>query len=287
MIPAHSFVAKINERAKGALVVTYVGGPEVMEPPSQAIGVSNGVIDGAFTMAAIYAGLVPGIESLTLSKLSVAEERQRGYYDYLNKEKYNKAGLYFLGKAHDGTNQKWFSIWTVKKVASPKDMVGKRIAGTSPAINEFLKGLNAAPAVIGLMDLYTAIERGVVDGHWITRQDTVTYGLMSVERYMIDHPVGTSSMTQYVNLKFWNQLPKNLQDIVQTAANEVSTEFGAVFDAQDAKDRQAMEKAGIQFVAFSPADVESWYNTFYTTSWAEFVKRYPDFGPQIKEMLTK
>ena len=85
---------RVNERAKGELVIKRIGGPETIGMFDQAKAVSAGVADMAFIFSAAYAGLVPGENLLSVSRLSYEKEREVGFHDLMN-EIHNKQAYTF------------------------------------------------------------------------------------------------------------------------------------------------------------------------------------------------
>lgn len=277
---------KVNEQAKGELTIEYLGGPEIIAPGDQAISVQKGVLEMAYTFSGAYVGLVPGAEAFTLSRIPLAEERRKGVYDFLQPQ-YAKNNLYLLGRLVSGPQGEYFYVATIKPVKSLSDMVGLKIASFSPAMIHFFAALGGSGPVIGPPDIYTALERGVVDGAWLPIHDHVTFGLVEVETTLIDHGFGSDNFTVYLNLDTWNGLPKHLQDLLTQTLIDTDTEFESIYREQNKKDRQAMLDTGIEFVTFSPAEAEKYINTCFDAEWGDLIEKYPQIGTKLKELLSK
>ena len=68
---------------------------------------------------------MPGIEILSVSRITPAQERQNGFFDFMA-ELHKDAGLVYLGRGGsvDGANSRYFYIWTKERVERPTDLAG-------------------------------------------------------------------------------------------------------------------------------------------------------------------
>ncbi len=278
---------RVNERAKGELVIKRIGGPETIGMFDQAKAVSAGVADMAFLFSAAYAGLVPGENLLSVSRLPYGKEREVGFHDLMN-EIHNKAGLYFLGRGATGYGhkepRKWH-LWVNKKIEGPNDLAGMKIGAISPAMNNFLKALKASPVVLTPTDLYAALERGVVDGQVNPMGSFLSMSGMEVCKYYVDVRYATDNNVFIVNLKTWNQLPEQMRKLLTDISIEVERDYPPIQSAFIEQSLQKMKDAGIEFIKFSPDEREHFVNLFYEAEWEAMLNKYPEVAPRARKML--
>jgi TRAP-type mannitol/chloroaromatic compound transport system substrate-binding protein len=93
---------RINQLAKGRLVINVKGGPEVVPPFNLAAAVKNGSIDMACIPNAFFEDMVPGIGVTHMSPFTAVEERKNGVYEAIA-ELYTKAGMFYLGRVPEQT----------------------------------------------------------------------------------------------------------------------------------------------------------------------------------------
>ncbi len=74
-------IDRVNERAKGELIIEYTGGPAAIPAREQAAAVRKGIADITINPTAFYDGMFLEAELLTLSEYTPREERERGIYD--------------------------------------------------------------------------------------------------------------------------------------------------------------------------------------------------------------
>ena len=77
---APTFIDPINEKAAGRLTIEVKGGPEVIPPPDLALAVSQGQVDIIQIPTGYTTGIVPGLDVIRLSEISIQEERENGTY---------------------------------------------------------------------------------------------------------------------------------------------------------------------------------------------------------------
>jgi TRAP-type C4-dicarboxylate transport system substrate-binding protein len=254
------FIEKINEKAKGQLVINYRGGPDVIGQFDLGAAVQKGIIDIATVSVGFYEALVPGNGAAMLSELTPQEERKPG-------------GAFFC--------------YTRKKVTSQKDFQGFRI-GCSTGSRAAVEGWGATVTNVKIADYYNAMERGLVDAVCGVPLDVwVSLGAHEVTKYVIDHPYYVSTAVAIMNLNNWKKLPKNLQDLL----TETMVEYEKEKEVQEQKTRdearQKMINTKIEFYKLAPA-VADWYvSTAYKAAWDYQQNRFPEVTPKLRELLIK
>ena len=267
------FVKRVNEEAKGELIITVKGGPEIMTPFDQPVGVKKGLIDICLTSYTFFPSLVPGSDLFRAAEFTPIELRKKGANDFF-REKAAKAGLYFLGNPIPD-NENFFWIISKKKFETKADFKGVRIAG-SPPFFAFFKGLGMVPQTVkGLKDYFSLMERGVVQAHIAGLGVFLAVGTYEVADYIIDQPFFNSTQVLLMNLEKWKSLPKKMQDLLQEIMLEIETTVPPAMRAHVIEDRGKLKKGGIEFYKLSP-DMAKWYlETSIEASWKEAEKKYP------------
>jgi len=281
------FVDTVNKRAKGELTIKHAGGPEVIGGFDQAMAVKNGVVDLAWVPPAFYPSLVPGAETIAVSRITCAEERKPGgAYDYLL-ELHKKAGLYYFGRGQVFSSIRVsFYAFTNEKLNTPQDFAGKRIAFTSPLMEAFVKALGASLTIIPTPELYSAVDRGIVDGIILPLSTIVDSKLHETLKYVINHPFENSGIALIMNLDTFNRLPRNLQNLLIDTAKDLELTWPAESAKDEQKNWKAIMDAGVKIIEFSPADAKWFVDTAYEVEWKKHIKKYPDIGPKLRELMS-
>ena len=94
-----------------------------------------------------------------------------------------------------------------------------------------IKGLGGNPVVIPPTDVYIALERNVVDGYCWPEVGIRDWGWQKQTKYMVEPTFYTGPNPLVMNLKTFEKLPKNLQDVLTEATAEAEKEVVAYYKA--------------------------------------------------------
>ncbi len=276
---AEQMVAK---KYPGELKIQYIGGPEAVKTSDQVQALQRGMVDICYTTNAYYVSLLPEVDAMKLSPFSPAEERAQGVTLYWNDLHEKRLKIYYLGRL--GHDQKFY-LYLTKPIKSA-DLKGLNIR-VSPMYLQLIKGLGGNPIVIPPTEVYSALERNVVDGYcWVT-VGIRDWGWQKVTKYIVDVPFYRGPNPLLVNLNTWNKLPKKLQDLLTEAAIEAEKKAVARFEELTKEERPLLVKEGIQVIELPPAEKEKFLKVAYDEGWQDVIEKCPKTGPELKKLLTK
>jgi len=109
---------------------------------------------------------------------------------------------------------------SVRRIQTPEDMVGlkMRIAPGMDTIDYTFKAMGANTVSIPYADLYMSLSTGVADGQENPWLNIVTKKFYEVQAYFTEINYQFHPDPFIVNADWWNALPEEFQEIVQTAA---------------------------------------------------------------------
>lgn len=264
------FAKKVTERSNGELVIDLIGGPETIPAFDQVEALKNGIVDIIQMSGNYYWSVVPEARSFHLAQANPMEQRKTGYYDAMN-DAHKKAGLFYLGRARWG---KGFYLYTNLYVKTPKELAGKKFRSAA-IYNAFMTELGITPIVMKPPDIYTAMERGVVEGFGWADSGVYQRGWAEVTKYRIEHPFYTNNTVVLLNLKKWKSLPRHLQDLMVEVIKEIEPEAVEHFISISDKEKEQLSNAGMKFIEFSPSDAEWYVKTAYDAAWKDLYKHLP------------
>ena len=271
----------VANKYPGELKIQYIGGPEAVKTSDQVQALQRGMVDVCYTTNAYYVSLLPEVDAMKLSPFSPAEEREQGVTAYWN-DLHEKKQIYYLGRL--GHDQKFF-LYLTKPIKSA-DLKGLNIR-VSPMYLQLIKGLGGNPIVIPPTEVYSALERNVVDGYcWVT-VGIRDWGWQKVTKYIVDVPFYRGPNPLLVNLNTWNKLPKKLQDLLTEAAKEAEKKAVARFEELTKEERPLLVKEGIQVIELPPVEKEKFLKVAYDEGWKDVIEKCPKTGPELKKLLTK
>src|SRR6266478_2909232 len=234
------WIERVNKEQKGVLQINFIGGPKAIPTFEVGKAVQTGVVDIGFSTGAFYTNVMPEADILKLSETSAAEQRKNGGYELINKIWAEKANMRFLAKVVEFTP---FHLYLNKKIDKP-DLTGLKIRIT-PVYRDFFQSMGAAVMTTAPGEVYTALERGVIDGYgW------PIHALFDLTR--------------------------------QALAYEGQNEFWKSYNQSEAK-RQA--EAGIQTISFDAETSRKYVQQANEVGWAGVIKASPQYGPHLRRVL--
>ena len=282
--PFKMFVDEVNTKFAGEVEINWRGGPEIMPPFKQAEGVRNGAVDMTYTSPSYYQGLVPTSGTMNLSYKTYAEIAATNYHERMT-ELHAEKDLIFLGEIP--ATQLNFVIYMAKEVSSLEDLKGKRIR-VFPTLLPIVKALGAEPIVMGMGDIFTAMERGTIDGYMQgpLAQAKQFEGLVKT---VIFPGVYRAGFPVLINKKTWGKMSTDLQQRLTTF---LRWDFAYRMDyiwGQDIADNIEMMKAAGFNILELPADEAARYEQMaMDAAWAVTAANAGDeIAAELRGMLDK
>jgi len=269
----------INKEFEGEVLFELLGGPEVVPAFEQHGACMSGVFDVAFLPPSYYRGKLPDAEIADYSDCSWDDLIAAGYLED-NRNIHAPLGLFYLIDSHPGKGegQTSFYIFTNVEAETPWDMAGAKIR-VFPAISPFITALGGDPILMSAGDIYTALDRGVIDGFVDINVGIVDdYHYEEICDYFIPYGFYRTPLSVMINMDSWNQLSKDLQDrIVAFTETTVVEEWQEYFNTMNPEETQKILDAGIMPLEFSQDDVDAYLATAYSAGWESVEKESPGF----------
>ena len=276
-----AFVEDVKNKSKGELEIKFVGGPEAIPGFKQFEAVRNGVVDMIFACESYYGRQVTGAAYTHLTRISPSEERENGYFKLRN-DLMKKHNIYYLGRPLSGP---WFHVFTNKMISKPQDLKGQKIR-VSATYEPFLKKLGATVITMPGSDIYTALERGTIDGYAWSVVGNVQMGWADVCKYIIKPRIYQMNLETLVNLKTWEKLPPHLQKVLTECMIENEKEYTKIMTDLAEDEFNKMEEKGMKVIGFSPEEEKYYVDLAYEAGWEEVMKQNPTLGPKLKKLLS-
>ena len=154
------FIEKVNADGKGIIKINYIGGPRAMPPFEVGNAVRTRVVDMANVTGAFYTNLMPEADGFKLNGKPMSEQRKNGTWEYINQLHNQKLNSQYLARQFHNVP---FHIYLNKKI-DKIDFTGLKIRVT-PVYKDIVEALGGTPITTAPGEVYTALERGVVDGY--------------------------------------------------------------------------------------------------------------------------
>jgi TRAP-type C4-dicarboxylate transport system substrate-binding protein len=275
------FIDRVNAEGKGLVRIQYIGGPKAMPPFEVGNALKGGVVDVANATGAFYTNVMPEADAWKLTERPMAELRKNGGFDAMQKLYADKMNAHFLARTVDNNP---FHLSLNKPITGP-DLSGLKLRIT-PVYRDFFQALGATVIQTAPGEVYTALERGVVDGYGWPITGILDLGWHEKTKYRVDPGFYSAEVSILVNKRKWDGLTPEQRAVLTKAGEEIEAAHAEVL--KENEDEAAKQKAaGIQVITLSGPAGEEWRKKAYEAGWAGVVKQSPEHGPRLKELFAK
>jgi TRAP-type C4-dicarboxylate transport system substrate-binding protein len=275
------WVDEVNRRGKGVLQIDAVG-PEAIPVPEQPNAVKNGVVQMHYGPPTFYTGTMWEGEALSLSERTIKDLRANGAWDYLNKLHMEKMNVVLLGGLGDGVNFFVYTTTPVKSDNKDKPMEGLTLRSV-PLYRVFFESLGARAVSLPPGEVFTALERKVVQGYGWPRWGIKDMGWLPVTKFRHGPGFFNVNVNVLVNVDAWKKLTPPQQKLLNDMALWLDDEWPKWRQAQDADEDKIQRDAGVQYV-----DLGAWFSKrAHDAYWADLEKKSPQHIPALRKLVTK
>lgn len=264
-----AFVEKVNERGAGVIEIDVRGGPEAIGMFQQADAVRDRIVDMAYTPGSFYSGALPERDALVASNITAIEARANGGIDLLNQIHQEKMGVYYLGWFDSGVT---YNLWMVNEprldADGNLDVSGLRLRG-NPVYNAFFTNYLGAQVIdLPTTEVYTALERGIVDATGWTQIGLLDLRWDEFVRYRVAPSIFSTDLGVIINLESWDALSEQSRRILQEVAIEHERESVERLRALRDEEFAIMDERGMQEVALEGEAAANYLRAARDENWA-------------------
>jgi TRAP-type C4-dicarboxylate transport system substrate-binding protein len=275
------FIDKVNADGKGVIQINYIGGPRAMPPFEVGNAVRTRVVDMANVTGAFYTNLMPEADGLKLISKPQSRQRTDGTFAFINEMHHQKLNAEYLARQFHNVP---FHIYLNKKL-DKLDFTGLKIRVT-PVYKDIVEALGGTTVTTAPGEVYTALERGVVDGYGWPITGIFDLGWEKVTKFRMDPAFYSVEVGVLVNLDAWKSLNDKQRKVLSDTAlwlESLDAENDALITAE--RDKQA--KAGIQPIEFGPAEDKRFVDKANEVGWASVIKKSPENGAKLRALAVK
>jgi TRAP-type transport system periplasmic protein len=275
--PFNRWVAAVNKRCAGKVHISIVG-PAAIGSLQQWSALKSGVVDMHYGPANYYKGVMPEGAVVDVASTSLVEQRKNGAWAMLNEVYNKKLNAWYLTHLSGGVN---FYLFTSKPAKNHR-FEGFRLRSV-PIYDNFFRSLGAKPVRMAPPAVYTALERGTVDGYGWPGWGIADFGWQKYTKYQYGPGFLSASVNILVNLDKWKSLAADQRKCLTDMSVWVEGVWPK-WRAGTTKQQDAiLRKAGIKYVDMGKGFKE----TAETNYWTDLAKLSPDFVKKIRPLLSK
>ena len=251
-----------------------------------------GAVTGAFeTLDAVSAGVLqaqaswPGYWTGKDAGLAVISDFVFGYQHPWQVEAwfYHRGGLQMLREAYAKYNiyPVGASWWGVESIVSKKainrmeDFKGVKFRSPQGMTAEILTTLGASIVVLPGGEVYSALDKGVVDAaDWATLSMNERMGFHAIAKYPTKLYHSMPMQDFAVNMDAWKKLPDDLKALLSTAVREWTWDQVQRVAVDDARVARELAAKGVNAAVWSEAEMAK-IRPLALHTWEEWSKKTP------------
>lgn len=265
----------VEKRTNGRVKFEFTSLPELGLGGAETIRViKTGVVDVAEVYGGYVAGELPMLEILEIPGIfpdpETAKKAILAWKPHEAKILEERANAVLLAMAVYPDQ----AIFSKRPVRNLGDFKGLKTRVHSVALASLVAGLEGVPLTVAFAEVYTALERGTLDGAITGTKPGLGLRWYEVTQYL----VGPISMRPHValsiNKNIWKRIPQDLQAILKEEAEAIVE--GKAFEAIEVWNREGIDKnveKGMEHQPFSPEVQEAIKEILRTKVVPDWVRR--------------
>lgn len=178
------------------------------------------------------------------------------YPKYFKKE-YERLGCKLLLMSTTSNYQ----LFTNKPVTKLEQLKGMKVRSGGGMLNKLVEQYGMVPVVVPSPEIYTAMQRGMVDACLFSWASATSYKLYEVSKYVTEVGPGVASFAPtsgIVNPRWLQKLPMDLKKIVYGAAREAAINISASYEDHMLPGKKAFTDHGVKIITLPPEEVNRW-----------------------------
>ncbi|MCC2097195.1 MAG: TRAP transporter substrate-binding protein DctP [Hyphomicrobiales bacterium] len=275
-----TFMKLVKDVSKGKLAIKR-SGPEAVPPFEQVQPVAAGVFDILITHGAYHAGTTGIGMALDVVNSDPKKRRESGVWDWADKH-YQKHGLKALAFVPQG--KVGYQMILRKPIGPSGDIKGLKIRGTV-TYHPLIRTLGGAPVVIPGGQVYSALEKGVVDGACWPTVGPLDLKWYEVAKHYVRPAFGVSTLLVMMNLNKFKALPKDEQSMLLEAGKKLEESVFSQFDVLAAEEEKGMKAKGMSETHFSKANEAKIAKAFEEGVWGLVIAKSKAEGQALQKFV--
>ncbi len=243
------FLKNVEAASKGDMKFR-VSGPETVPPFEQLQPAGSNIFQFLFTHGAYHFGTTPYLVAVEGLTGDLAKWRAAGIKEQVDKQ-YQKYGLKLIvfPQVPEGSA---YNLILKAPVGPSGDLQGRKIRATQSYAG-VLSMLGASPVNLPPAEIYTSLEKGVVDGAAWPVIGPLGYRWYEVAKHVMRPSFGVVVHSMFVNLNAWNGLSEAQRKLINDEALKMEDAWYVEWPKIAKDEQDALLAKGAQLTEIGPA----------------------------------
>lgn len=239
-----TLTAEAKKLSHGKLIIKRFG-PEIVPPFEQLQPVSAGTFDMLYTHPIYHAGSTAVGALMDIVVPDIQMRRDKGIIQWVDKYYEKHFGVKLLVVLPAVGFQ-----FLLKEPIKPGQALEGRKIRTTPTYEPLVKTLGGATVTMPSPQIYTSMQKGLIDGAAYVTSSLIKQKLYEVAKYMARPIWGIADTFFMINLKKWNSLDSKTQKILMKSAEKARDGMPWFSEHHKLLDEQGMIEHGSHFTFF-------------------------------------
>jgi len=272
------FRANLEKDSGGKLQLQYLG-PDVVPTMEQFQPLQTGVFDLLYTIGAYHMGTTAIGAAVDAIKPDPTLFREAGIFRYIDQQ-YNQLGAKLIAIIPVSDLNFLTRVPIEGNKPSFKGLKIRTIATTAPLVVQ----LGGASVNLPAGEVYSALQKGVIDGTTIITFGAVDHKLYEVTKYMVRPTFGYIYGIILMNLNKYNQLTNEERAVLDQAGAKIELDAIEFFKDKKRKEEKQLMELGMKVTNMQPEDGARADIVYRQTIWDMTEKKSGEIVKKLHEL---
>ncbi len=250
------FKKNVAEMSGGKIKLQQFG-PDVIPTFEQFEPTQAGVFDITFTHPTYHAGNFGLGILMDITKFDPTARRESGLFDVMDKA-YNEQGIKIIALPPVSP----YHYLTKKPLTGEKPSFKGLKLRSNPTLQNVVLELGGSPVTMSGGNVYTSLQKGVLDGAAWTLVGVKDFKWNEVSSYMVRPTFGSITMMLMMNLDKYNSLTAEERAWIDAAGKQTELDSLAFFTGKIESEIKWLEDQGMKYTQMHPDDAKEINNYF-------------------------
>ncbi len=261
-----AFVEDVNENGKGVLQIELRGGTEAIPRNEQLNAVSRGIVGLYFGPAGYFQRQIPELTPIDAASVPADKLRAAGLHAAIDADSRKRAGVAMLGLMGTGYAFQFYLIDEPGMTGEKINLEGLKIRGGS-SYDAMYSALDINRVDVPAGDIYTALERGVVEGIGFTTIGISSAGWQDFLKYRVFPTWRQGNTIIAGNAKAIDALTDEQRDYLTTMIEKHEMLAYEAAQNLEQSDTEALHAAGVKDIELTGEGAAAITAAFQETFW--------------------
>ena len=249
------FVPNVQERTEEQVTINITSFPELGLAGTDTATL---LADGTLSMTEIYGGYVGGeFPTLAVQYIWGLWPDHQTHYQVLTNIASDLDRVYTEELGAQVLMRNWIAgddqfFFSNTKLENPEDFIGLKTRSHSAELSDWINHMGAAAQFMAFAEVYTALERGILDAGVTGANPGLSQRWYEVTDYMNGRLYSFNSTTNVVNGKVWAGIPADIQQILLEEGAKQELEALRLTAIHNVTGISRNIEAGLELVEFGP-----------------------------------